>query len=114
MRDLTLSQTGTENHPIIGSSGEYQVSKTITVEKELDVLNDESNEYVNSKELHESVRVEGSDSSQPTTSQEGCGRYQTGIQDIELNVNLPPPTLPLPLKPSADIAPFVSNSPART
>lgn len=86
MRDLTLSQTGTENHPIIGSSGEYQVSKTITVEKELDVLNDESNEYVNSKELHESVRVEGSDSSQPTTSQEGCGKEQTGIQDIELNL----------------------------
>ena len=38
---------------------------------------------------------EGSESSQPTTSQEGCGRYQTGIQDIELNVNLPPSTLPL-------------------
>jgi len=113
MRDLG----GKENHPNIGSSDEYQVSKTSTVEKKLDVPTNVSSKDVNTKDK-KSVRDvfessdEGSESSQPTTSQEGCGRYQTGIQDNELN--LPPPTLPLPLKPSADIAPVVSNSPART
>ena len=106
---------GKENHLNIGSSDENQVSKTSTVKQ--DVQNNESSKDVNTKDK-KSIRDvfessdEESESSQPTTSREGCGRYQTGIEDIELN--LPPPTLPLPLKPSGDIASFVSNSPART
>ena len=86
---------GKENHLNIGSSDENQVSKTSTVK--LDVQNNECSKDVNTKDK-KSIRDvfessdEESESSQPTTSREGCGRYQTAI----------------------DIAPFVSNSPART
>lgn len=115
MRDLVRKEK--QPDPGLGSSD----SKTSTVKKKVDVINHESSKDVNTKDLKKSIRDvfddsfesdEGSKSFQPSTSQERCGRYQTEIQDIELNLQCS--TLSLPFKSSADIAPIISNSPART